>query len=66
MDPDSKLAYEVETESGEIRVVEADYRYDLSDVPRNLLDTFRERGICLTDLDEKLKAEKVVYGVDGT
>ena len=64
MDPDSKLAYEVDKESGEIRVVEAGYRYDLSDIPRILLDTFRECGICLSDLDEKLKAEEAVYGVD--
>ena len=64
MDPDSKLAYEVDKESGEIRVVEADYRYDLSDIPRTLLDTFRECGICLSDLDEKLKAEEAVYGAD--
>ena len=66
VDPDSKLAYEVDPESGEIRIVEADYRYDLSDVPQTLLDTFRECGICLADLDEKLKAEEVVYGIDGT
>ena len=64
VDPDSKLAYEVDPESGEIRIVEADYHYDLSDVPQTLLDTFRECGICLADLDEKLKEEKVVYGVD--
>ena len=64
MDPDSKLAYAVDKESGEIRVVEADYRYDLSDIPRTLLDTFRECSLCLAALDEKLKAEEAVYGVD--
>ena len=64
VDPDSKLACEVDPESGEIRIVEADYRYDLSDVPQTLLDTFRECGVCLADLDEKLKEEKVVYGVN--
>ena len=64
VDPDSKLACEVDPESGEIRIVEADYRYDLSDVPQIILDTFRECGVCLADLDEKLKEEKVVYGVD--
>ena len=64
VDPDSKLAYEVDPESGGIRSLEADYRYDLSDVPQTLLDTFRERGVCPADLDEKLKEEKAVYGVD--
>ena len=64
MDPDSKLAYEVDSESGEIRVVAADYRYDLSNIPRTLLETFRECGLCLADLDAKVKAEEAVYGVD--
>lgn len=65
-DLDCKPACEVDSESGEIRVVEADYRYDLLDIPPTLLDTFRECGICLEDLEEKLKAEEAVYGVDGT
>ena len=61
-DPDCKLACEVDPENGAIRVVEADYRYDLTDVPSSLLDTFRECGICLNDLETKLKEEAVVYG----
>ncbi len=61
-DPDCKLACEVDSESGTIRVVEADYRYDLTDVPPTLLDTFRECGICLNDLEAKLKEEAFVYG----
>lgn len=61
-DPDSKLACEVNPESGTIRVVEADYRYDLTDISPTLLDTFRECGICLNDLEVKLKEEAVVYG----
>ena len=50
-DPDCKLAYDVDPESGEIRIVEADYRYDLTDVPPTLLATFRECGTCLNDLE---------------
>ena len=65
-DPDCKPTCEVDSESGEIRVVEAGYRYDLLDIPPTLLDTFRECGICLEDLEEKLKSEGAVYGVDGT
>lgn len=63
-DSDCKLACEVDPESGTIYVVEADYRYDLTDVPPTLLDTFRECGICLNDLEEKLKGEVVVYGAE--
>ena len=61
-DPDCKLTCKVDSESGAIQVVEADYRYDLTDVPTSLLDTFRECGICLNDLEAKLKEEAVVYG----
>ena len=39
----------------------ADYRYDLTDISSTLLDTFRECGICLNDLEMKLKEESVVY-----
>lgn len=63
-DPDSKLACEIDPESGTIHVVEADYRYDLTDVSPTLLDTFREYGICLDDLETKLKEEAVVYGAE--
>ena len=61
-DPDCKLACEVDPKIGAIQVVEADYRYDLTDVPPTLLETFRECGVCLNDLEAKLKEETVVYG----
>ena len=64
VDPDSKLDCEVDPESGAIHIIEADYRYDLLDIPQPLLDTFRECGICLSDLEDKLKAEETVYGTD--
>lgn len=57
-------ACEIDPESGTIHVVEADYRYDLTDVSPTLLDTFRECGICLDDLETKLKEEAVVYGAE--
>ena len=63
-DSDCKLTCEVDPESGTIHVVEADYRYDLTDVSPTLLDTFRECGICLDDLETKLKEEAVVYGAE--
>ena len=49
------MACEVDPENGAIHVVEAGYRYDLTDVPPTLLDTFRECGICLDDLEAKLE-----------
>lgn len=64
VDPECKLCYKVDPENGTIHVVEADYQYDLIDVPPNLLDTFRECGICLNDLEAKLKGEVVVYGAE--
>ena len=64
VDPDCKLACEVDPESGAIHIVEADYRYDLTDVPPTLLGTFCECGICLNDLEAKLRGEVVVYGTE--
>ena len=62
VDPATKLDCEVDPESGAIYIIEADHRYDLSDIPQPLLDTFRECGICLSDLEDKLKVEETVYG----
>ena len=50
--------------SGEIRVTQADYRYDLTDLRPDLLDMFREYGICMRDLEDKLMQEAIVYGKD--
>ena len=44
--------------------MEADYRFDLTDIPAPLLDTLRECGVCMSDLEDKLVQEKVVYGVE--
>ncbi len=62
LDPDCKLAYEVNPETGAVSIVEAEHRFDLTDIPAYLLDTFRECGICLDDLENKLKEEETVYG----
>lgn len=61
---DSKLTYIAVPEYGEIRITEAEYRYDLTDLPSNLLDAFRESGICISDLEEKLIQESIVYEAD--
>ena len=62
LEPDTKLAYEADPESGAIHIVEADYRFDLTDIPAPFLDTLRECGVCMSDLEGKLVQEDVVYG----
>ena len=62
LEPDTKLAYKADPESGAIHIVEADYRFDLTDIPVPLLDTLRECGVCMSDLEDKLVQEDVVYG----
>ena len=66
LEPDTKLAYEADPESGAIHIVEADYRFDLTDIPAPLLDTLRECGVCMSDLEDKLVQEDVVYGTTET
>lgn len=60
-EPGCKLDCEVDPACSEIRIIEADHRYDLTDVPSTVLDTFRECGICLNDLEMKLREEVTVY-----
>ena len=47
-------------------LVEADYHFDLTDIPAPLLDTLRECGVCMSDLEDKLVQEDVVYGTTET
>ena len=53
-------------ESGAIHIVEADYRFDLTDIPAPFLDTLRKCGVCMGDLEDKLVQEDVVYGTTET
>ena len=62
LEPDTKLIYEADLESGAIHIVEADYRFDLTDIPAPFLDTLRKCGVCMGDLEDKLVQEDVVYG----
>ena len=62
LEPDTKPTYEADPESGAIHIVEADYRFDLTDIPAPLLDTLRECGVCMSNLEDKLVQEDVVYG----
>ena len=59
---DAKLCAYTEEDSGEITVVQADYDYDISDVPQFVIDIFERSGICIKELEEKLMMEDIVYG----
>ena len=62
LDENCKLTCSAAQGSGVIQVIEADYRYDLADLRPDLLDLFRECGICMRDLEDKLIQEAIVYG----
>ncbi len=57
---DAKLTFDTDEDSGEILVYEADYDYDLSDVPSELIEELQENGICIGELDEALRMEYVI------
>ncbi len=59
----AKLCAEVDEESHTITVQAAEHRYDLRDLPANLLETFMVVGTCLGKLEEHLITEDTVYGV---
>ena len=62
LDENCKLTCSATQGSGVIQFTEADYRYDLTDLRPNLLYMFRECGICMRDLEDKLIQETIVYG----
>jgi len=62
LDTDCKLVCSAEQGSGEIRVTKADYRFDLTDLRPDLVEMFRECGVCMSDLEDKLVQETIVYG----
>ena len=59
----AKLCAEVDEVSHTITVQAAEHRYDLRDLPANLLETFMVVGTCLGKLEEHLITEDTVYGV---
>lgn len=48
-------------EDGNILVEKAGYSYDLTDVPGYILESLREGGACLSELEDRLMMEDVVY-----
>jgi hypothetical protein len=59
---DAKLTCDANEETGEIRVMQADYEYDITDVSLPFLEVFRRTGVCLGELEEHLMVEDIVYG----
>ncbi|MBU5439727.1 MULTISPECIES: hypothetical protein [Tissierella] len=59
---DAKLCAYTEEDSGKVVVVEADYDYDIADVPQFVIDIFEISGICIRELEERLMMDDIVYG----
>ena len=59
---DVKLCAEVDEETGSVTLSAAGHRYNLQDVPPELLEICEKAGICLGELEEHMIREDVVYG----
>ena len=59
---DAKLCAWMGDTPGTITVGQADYRYDLTDVPAWILEILASRGVCLGTLEELLMEEDDIYG----
>ena len=59
---DAKLCACTEEDSGEIIVMQADYDYDIADVPKFVIDIFEMSGICIRELEEKIMMDDIVHG----
>ena len=59
---DAKLCAFTTEDSGEITVMEAGYKYDLSDVPKESIQVLKDIGVSLPGLNECLMSERIIYG----
>lgn len=59
---DAKLCAYTNEGSGEVTVTEAEYKHDLTDVPKDILQILKTMGVCLTGLNECLMSGKIIYG----
>ena len=59
---DAKLCAFTTEASGEVTVIEADYKHDLTDVPEDMLRLLKDIGVCLSCLNECLMSERIIYG----
>lgn len=56
-----KLCAQVNEETNTVTVSQADYRYDLTDVPERLLTSLAIARVCVRSLEKRLMAEDVIY-----
>lgn len=59
---DAKLCAFTTEASGEVTVMEADYKHDLTVVPEDMLRLLKDIGVCLSCLNECLISERIIYG----
>ena len=59
---DAKLCAFTTEASGEVTVIEAEYKHDISDVPEDMLRLLKDIGVCLSCLNECLMSERIIYG----
>jgi hypothetical protein len=59
---DAKLCAYTSEDSGEVTVVEAEYKHDLSDVPKDILQILKEMGVCMAGLNNRLMSDEIIYG----
>jgi len=59
---DAKLCAFTTESSGEVTVMEAEYKHDLTDVPEDMLRLLKDIGVCLSCLNGCLMSERIVYG----
>jgi len=58
----AKLCACTEENSGVVKVMEAEYKHDLSDVPEDVLQKLKSLGVSLSKLNKSLMSEEIVYG----
>lgn len=59
---DAKLCAYTDEGSGEVTVIEAEYKHDLSDVPKDILQMLKAMGVCMAGLNNRLMSEEIIYG----
>lgn len=59
---DAKLCAYVDEDEGTVTIAEADYDYDLRDVPPEIMEMLTSAQVCIGELEERLILEDIVYG----
>jgi bifunctional DNA-binding transcriptional regulator/antitoxin component of YhaV-PrlF toxin-antitoxin module len=60
---DAKLGAIVNEDDNTVTIGEAEYDYDLSDVPGDILDILIASDVCIAELEKHLILEDFVYGI---